>query len=295
MKPLCICLVLFCILLSCAGLIQAQTHYPAGVEGIKGSSLPPPGLYIRDYNYTYAASEYKAGPPKFDLFANVQAPRLVFITTKKVLGGYYGADAIVPLAYQDISMVGFSKSRFGLGDIFIEPATLSWHFKQADFSLGYGIWMPTGDFKASDPVSPGKGFWTHMLTAGVTFYLDPEKNWSLSALNRYEFNQERKETKITPGQYWTIEWGLGRSVTKTVEMGFVGYYQGQMTEATGTYASKSKDQIIGLGPEISFAIPKIGLSTSVRYFHETGAYLHPRGNVFNVILTKLIKGPAKAK
>ena len=38
-------------------LLQAQptAHYPPGIEGIKGASLPPPGFYLRDYNYAYFA------------------------------------------------------------------------------------------------------------------------------------------------------------------------------------------------------------------------------------------------
>jgi hypothetical protein len=293
MKSLTIRLVLLCLLLTCAGFVQAQTHYPAGVEGIKGASLPPPGLYIRDYNYTYFANEYDSGPPKFDVFANVQAPRLVFITPKKILGGYYGADLIVPLIYQDLDVTGFRGSHFGVGDIFVEPVTLSWHKKQADFSLGYGFWAPTGDFSSKDPAKPGKGFWTHMLTAGVTVYPDKEKTWSFSALNRYEFNQERKETHMTPGQYWTIEWGLAKSASKTVDLGFVGYFQAQTTSASGlSPAANVKDHIVGLGPEITLACPKLGLSTSIRYFRETGAQQHSQGNVINVIFTRLIKGPA---
>ena len=40
-------------------------HYPAGVEGIKGGSLPPPGFYARDYNVFYYADrlEVKNTPP----------------------------------------------------------------------------------------------------------------------------------------------------------------------------------------------------------------------------------------
>ena len=295
MKALHARILFFCILLACAGLVHAQTnaHYPAGVEGIKGASLPPPGLYIRDYNYTYFSNDFsKGGPPSFDLLANVQAPRLVFITTKKVLGGYYGADFIVPLVYQDLDMTGFRGSDFGLGDIFVEPITLSWHLKQADFSFGYGFWAQSGDHNKTDPIAPGKGFWTHMLTGGVTIYPDKGKTWSFSALNRYEISQKRNETGITPGQYWTLEWGLAKSASKTVELGFVGYIQAQTTSASGTGTSSLKDHVIGLGPEITLACPKLGLSTSIRYFHETDAQRRPQGNVFNVIFTRLIKGPA---
>ncbi len=289
MKFLCIRLVSFCLLLTGAGSLLAQTHYPAGVEGIKAASLPPPGLYIRDYNYTYFASEFNAGPPSFDLFANVQTPRLVLITNKTVLGGFYGADLIVPLPYQSLDMTGFSKSDFSLGDIFVEPITLSWHFKQADFSFGYGFWAPTGDYSATDPIAPGKGFWTHMLTGGVTLYPDKDKTWSFSALNRYEIHHERKETQIRPGQYWTLEWGLGKSVSKTIELGVAGFYQTQFTDAKGVGASSLKDHAAGIGPEITMVCPKLGLSTSVRYLREFGVEQRPKGNVLNVTFTRLIK------
>ena len=35
-------------------------HYPAGAEGIKGASLPPPGVYFRDYNIGYFALKRSA-------------------------------------------------------------------------------------------------------------------------------------------------------------------------------------------------------------------------------------------
>ena len=55
MKSRIVLIALFCGLIMSAGLLSAQdkTHYPAGVEGVKGPSLPPPGVYIRDYNYIY--------------------------------------------------------------------------------------------------------------------------------------------------------------------------------------------------------------------------------------------------
>ncbi|HTY64167.1 MAG TPA: transporter [Acidobacteriota bacterium] len=288
MKLKIVSVVLFCGLTLGVGLLQAQTHYPAGVEGIKGPSLPPPGVYIRDYDYMYFANKLAVdqGPPDFDLFANIQAPRLIWITPAKIFGGYYGMDVIVPLVYQNLDMTGFSGSDFSLGDVFVEPITLSWHGKQYDASFGYGLWTPTGDFKATDPISPGKGFLTQMLTAGVTYYPDAKKTWSLAALNRYEFNQKNDETGITPGQYWTLEWGIGKSVTKTVEVGATGFFQAQTTKASGLDASAEKDHVAGIGPEINLACPKLKLSTSIRYVREVGAHNRTEGNVLNVIFTR---------
>jgi len=281
-------------LIAGTSLVQAQTtHYPAGVEGIKGSSLPPPGFYLRDYNYIYFSDNFKEGPPAFDLFANVQAPRLIWITGQKLLGGYYGMDVIVPFAYQDLSITGFQGNDFSLADIFVEPITLSWHTKQYDFSFGYGFWAPSGDFSAMDPVSPGKGFWTQMLTGGITYYPDKEKTWSISALNRYEINQKRSDTGLTPGQYWTLEWGLAKSLSKTIDFGLAGYYQAQTTRSkvNGVSSLGEKDHVVGIGPEITFVIPKVGLSTSIRYLRETGAQARPEGNTINIILTKRL-GPS---
>ena len=278
-------ILLFCFLIAAAGLVQAQaqTHYPNGVEGIKGASLPPPGFYFRDYNYIYFADKFKEGPPKFELDAYVQAPRLIWITGDKLLGGYFGMDVIVPFAYQDLSVTGFSDSKFGMADIFVEPITLSWHMPKADYSFGYGFWAPTGEYSPTNPASLGKGFFTHMLTGGVTVYMDKDKTWSLSALNRYEFNLENKKAGYTPGQYWTLEYGLGKSLSKTIELGISGYYQAQTTKVT---TSEAKDSVSGIGPEITFVCPKLGVSTSVRYMREMGASNRPEGNVFNIIFTK---------
>jgi hypothetical protein len=288
MKSRIVLIALFCGLTMGAGLLHAQTHYPAGVEGIKGASLPPPGVYIRDYNYMYFASKFEseAAPPKFDVFANVQTPRLIWITSKKIFGGYYGMDIIVPLVYQDLDVTGFSGSDFGLGDVFVEPITLSWHAKQFDASFGYGLWTPTGDYKKTDHISSGEGFLTQMLTAGGTYYPDKNKTWSLSALNRYEFNHKSDETGITPGQYWTLEYGIGKSLTKTVEVGIAGYVQAQTTLASGLGASKEKDHVAGIGPEINLVCPKLGLSTSIRYLREVGAQNRSEGNVLNLTFTR---------
>jgi len=283
--------LLFCGLIATANLIQAQTtHYPAGVEGVKGSSLPPPGVYLRDYNYIYSSNSFKEGPPEFDIFAYVQSPRLIWITDKKILGGFYGMDIIVPFAYQNLEYAGFNGSNFKFADIFVEPITLSWHQKQADISFGYGFWAPTAGFRSADFLSPGKGFWTQMLTAGFTYYPDQEKTWSLSALNRYEINQERKDPGVTPGQQWTLEWGIAKNFAKKVDLGMAGYFQMQTTDFDPD-TNLDKQRIVGIGPEITFPITQLGVSTSIRYLREVGAQQRPEGNTFNITFTKRL-GPA---
>ncbi len=266
-------------------LAQPSAHYVPGVEGIKGSSLPPPGVYVRDYNVVYFAdrandsSGNKLVDPGVFIYANI--PRLIWITDQKVLGGYLGVDALIPLQYTDIDIV--NKSTFGAGDLFAE-ATLSWHVDQADFSVGYGVWAPTGHSSTTDPTRPGAGFWTHMFTAGMTWYMDTEKKWALSALSRYEINHEKKDTDWTPGQAYTLEWGLSYGLRKTVDVGVVGYYQQQVTKDSG--ADSDRDKVVAIGPEIVMFCPKLGVFTSIRYNYEVLAEDRTQGHTIALTLTK---------
>jgi len=279
-------------ILAGASFAQAQApalsgHYPAGVEGIKGGTLPPPGVYLRDYNYFYYSDDMPGAPDGSDIFAYVQAPRLIWITDLKVLGGFVGVDAFAPFPFQklDIGNGMMKDDQFGIGDIFAE-ATLSWHGKQWDAGVGYGIWMPTGDYDDNGAVHSGKGFWGHMLTAGGTYYFDQEKSWSLSLLNRYEINMENDELDITPGQVWTLEWGAAKTLAKVIDVGLIGYYQVQTTSDSGAGSSRAKDHVVGIGPEVSVAFPKLTLFTSLRYAYEVDAHDRPQGHMMNLTITK---------
>ncbi len=278
------------------GLLQAQpsAQYVPGSEGIKGASLPPPGVYARDYNYFYWADQVndasgnKNGPADLDAFTYATIPRVIWITDTKFLGGFVGVDALLPLVYQQVSVNTpggpFNGSTFGIGDLFGE-GTLSWHPKQFDFAIGSGVWAPTGDSGAPPTTRIGAGYWTFMQTAGATWYIDEEKTWAVSALNRYEFNTEQRDTHVTPGQAYTLEWGVSKTLAKVVDLGAVGYYQQQVTTDSGAPAS-SRNRVAAVGPEVSVAFPKQMFFVSLRYNYEFMAESRAQGNAVTLTLTK---------
>jgi hypothetical protein len=290
-------------LVSLPALLRAQptAHYVPGVEGIKAATLPPPGIYLRDYNVGYYADrlnlpdghENTAVDPKAVIYANV--PRLIWITDAQVLGGNLGVDALLPLQYTDLDIkvnngpTIIDNSTFGIGDLFFE-GTWSKHIPQFDFALGYGIWAPTGDSSGHPPQVPntraGLGYWTHMFTAGATWYPDKNKAWAFSALNRYEINQEKYGTEITPGQAYTVEGGLSYTVTKTFEVGAVGYYQQKVTTDRGAGSTNQRDRVAGIGPEVGVAFPNIMTSVSLRYAYEFLAESRLQGHTAVLTLTK---------
>ena len=286
-------------------LLQAQQfsgHYPAGVEGIKAASLPPPGFYLRDYNFVYFADRNKNGPPDFDLTAYINAPRAIWISDCKIFGANYGLDLIVPFYYSDVEFTTpggpVRDDAFGLWDIQFEPLLLAWHFKQFDLAAGYAFWAPSGDSNhdVTRPARLAKGFWSNMFTAGGTWFPTEDKTWAVSLLNRYEIHTENSDFKLTPGDSYTLEWGLSKSVRQTVDIGVIGYYQQQINNdrgagvaalaAAGPYNPRIHDRVVGLGPEINMFCPKMGLFVSARYAREFAAEDRPEGNAFVLTLTK---------
>jgi hypothetical protein len=290
-------LVLAASLAALPGILQAQpsAHYVPGSEGIQAATLPPPGFYVRDYNYFYwagqvnNASGHSAGPPNFEAFTYANIPRVIWIcgTNSSFLGGNIGVDALLPLVDQHVRAGGFDSTTFGIGDFFGE-GTLSWHIKQFDFAVGSGVWAPTGD-SPTQPSAPstrvGGGYWTFMQTAGATWYIDDEKTWAVSALNRYEFNTEQRDTHVTPGDAYTLEWGISKGVCKEADLGVVGYYQQQVTANSGSPAS-SRNRVAAIGPEVNVVFPDLMLFVSLRYNYEFMAENRAQGNAITLTLTK---------
>jgi len=218
-------------------------------------------------------------------------PRAIWITDTKFLGGNDGLDALLPITYQTLGLDTpggmFHSSTLGIGDFFAE-STLSWHPKQFDFAAGVGLFMPTGDSSASKTSTlAGSGFWTPMLTAGATWYPDEAKTWAVSALSRYEFNSEQRDSHETPGQAYTLEWGVSKSVTKTIDCGVVGYYQQRITASKGPNPAEFPySRVAAVGPEVSLAIPSWMLFASLRYNYEFMAENRAQGQILTLTLTK---------
>ncbi len=282
------------VLTALATQVQAQdlpvgTHYIVGMEGIRGSDLPPPGFYVRDYTYFYTADTLDGSSLNLNFFAFAEAPKFVWMTPWTLFGANYGCDVIVPFVYQNFSSHQLGTGgEFNLGDIYASPFVLSWHFKHFDVATAYGIWAPSGEFDVHSLTSPGKGFWSHMITLGAVWYPDDAKKWAFSLLNRYEISTEQDQTQITPGNMFSTEWAISRTVLPGVDVGVAGYWQQETTQDSGPKATTATalSSVVGVGPEVSVVWEKIGLISSLRYIYEVDAKDRPKGQTFALTLTR---------
>jgi hypothetical protein len=276
-------------------VLGAETgHYVHGVEGLKAATVPPPGIYYRNYTVYYRADKLTGAtgdslPVDFDVENWASVHRMTWISEHKFLGGNYGAQIIVPLMSVDIEIgaLGVNDDQVGIGDIYVEPLLLSWHGPRWDAATSYGVYLPNGDFDAQEPASVGKGFLTHMISLGGTAYFDQQRMWHGSILARYEIHDEKDDVNITPGDDFHFEWGLGRTFKKNVDVGITGFSQWQVSDdkGSGVAGAAVKDTVHGIGPEVGWFIPRWELFLALRHIEEFGAEDRSEGSITSLTLT----------
>lgn len=292
----------FCLLLIITGTTklysQETGHYVPGIMGIKAATLPPPGFYYIMHNVYYTADSYYDGDGNsadinFDLNVIVNAHRFVYIWEDVFLGANYAVNVIVPLINTDISIGAYNVSdkMFGVGDIIVDPMVLSWNREKYDIAFGIGAVVPTGSYDIMEPASPGKNWWTGMLTFGGTYYMDSHKSWHASILSRYEVHTEKKDYDVTPGNDFTFEWGVGKTIPSEFiwSLGVSGYAHWQLSDDDGSavlYDPSIHDRVFAVGPEVNCFIPPIKLNIELRGQFEFGAIDRPQGTTMCLSLFK---------
>lgn len=270
---------------------SAAGHYVPGVEGIQAASVPPPGTYYLGYLVNYSIDELRAPGSSNALpghntgTVSALANRLVHISGTKVLGADYGVEAIVPVVRKSLAFAG--ESNTGVGDVYLGPLVLGWHGGNWDAVAAAGVWFDTGN---SDAISkPGNGYKSTMLTGGGTYYFDAARNWTGSALVRYELNSAN-DAGFEPGDQVTMEWGFGKTIGP-VQVGVVGYDQWQTSKDSGTGASGNKSARHAIGAEVVYPLMKeAGVMLKAAYYNEYsakgGTNPEPKGSTLRFTFVK---------
>jgi hypothetical protein len=275
-----------------AGAAHAEGHYVTGVEGLQGSSVPPAGNYYLGYLVHYDINSFRApndaklqGDGKVTALVN----RFVKITDTKLLGADYGFETIIPVIRTslDIKAAALNDSDSGVGDVYLGPLVLGWHGPQWDAVAAAGLWLDTASHNT--PVAAGKGYKSTMLTGGVTYYFDPAKSVSGSALFRFE-RHGKNDAGIRPGNQLSMEWGVGKNLG-AYQLGVVGYSQWQLSEDSGPGANNFKSSKHALGAEVVYPVPGAGMFLKGAFYKEYsveggGGAPSAKGNMYRATLVK---------
>ncbi len=312
--------VLALLLLSGALPLQGQQkpQWMPGQVGLNAGILPSPGFsYVNiDINYRSGAFNGPSGSaiPVTGNY-NVWAVENFFyyVPDLNVLHGNLGMaliltpatgslDADIPTQNPGIPNLSGAAGGGGLADLFVEPIALGW---------------PTGRYTPGATNNVGTGYFGNHLLTGTTVYITKNKGTSANLFTDWEVHGARAgtgSTNKTPGQAFTMEWGLGqvlplkKNFSQLLQVGLIGYDQWQVTANGGTVPIGSTNLTIpasvlpyysvhAIGGQGTYILPMKNLSFYFKGEHEYTAYSHTVGTtiVFGGVWTLRIPKPPPPK
>ena len=327
--------VLVCALNS---LAQQKGQWVPGQFGLNAGAIPDPGITYANMVINYSASQLNdsngnkflqnvTGTYSFWADENI----IYYVPKHKILGGYFMPYIVLTGAsgslVADLSPIlpggtGFNLSGGGSGfaDLYVQPVNIGWHFKRADFNAGYSFVAPTGRYTAGASDNVGSGYWGNDITTGTTFYITKNKGTSANLATDWEIHGQKtvasavtgQLSKITPGQAFTDEWGLGqvlplkKNMSQLAQLGLVGYDQWQVTSNGGNYlvagvpVSASRVpyySVHGIGFQANYILPAKDFLLFFKYYDEYSAKARVQGRtiVFGGSWTLKIPKPVPAK
>ena len=245
-------LIVAVLLLTASNIFaQQKGQWVPGQVGLNAGTLPDPGISFVNISQAYSASTLNdangrarpiQGTYSFWVVENI----FYYVPNIKVLGGHLAFGIAQPtFANGSVTLpqFGLSFGGFGLADTYVQPFTLGWSAKRITFYGGYAFFAPTGRYTAGATNNVGSGYWGNHFITGTTLYLTKNQGTSANLFTDWEFHGSRDEVngaRITPGQAFTTEWGLGQALplkkdqSLLAQLGGVGYDQWQVSANRGT-------------------------------------------------------------
>jgi hypothetical protein len=284
---------------------QLAGHYIGAATGLENGTAAPPGFYATFFPVVERVDELK-GPqgatiakPDINVVANMAAYAMTM--QKKVLGGSYGFSFIIPVVNTRFTANVFNAhaESAGLSDLYFAPVVLGWEKGNADYTVNYGFYPPTGEFDPASPLNPGLGYWEHQIQAGATYSIGKPKLWNTSFLTTWEISQSRSGN-VKPGPMFTGEYSFGRRFDKyQMNAGVAGYGYKKLSPDSGSginpLLAGITDRSFGIGPEWKYTNLKWHLGFDFRFEQQFGVQAKTSGKVFAMSITylKLFPPPPK--
>jgi hypothetical protein len=268
-----------------------------GDYGMKSGSQGPPGFYLGDIFYFYRTDTIKdlngddlSKAPAIDIFGNIILSS--YVTKKKILGANYAFMVALPILNAELALpsLDVGSQTWGLGDIYIKPLELGWHFKHADAIAGYAFFAPTGRYTAGAHDNTGLGMWSNEFSAGTTVYFDQGRKWHAAGTGFFEIHTSKQDLDAKSGNVFTLEGGVGRAFLQgyaNAGLAYVG--QWKASEDSGRDVNPlvlgKNGSMFALGPELNMPVSKKGIFLGFKYLFDIHSRLATSGNYLLLSLT----------
>ena len=252
---------LFALSFLASGVMHASeggtSVYPAGVETIMPGRVPGDGqTMLLEFNNFYQANEL-AGPsgqalvPGFHLRVGAVAGKLVHNWGVHVLGGTLVSTGALPLVDIHLNAPFGTGNKVGFGNPDLE--TLVAYKKGAlNWWYGFEVYTPGFSYRKTDLINIGQHYYA-TAPSGAFTYMPDHGRLELSSKFQYIVNYHDSATNYTSGNEFVWEYAGMRNVTKSVAVGFNGYFDQQTTDDRQNgliYLGGDRGRNFEFGPEI---------------------------------------------
>jgi hypothetical protein len=252
-----------------------------------------PGWLIEELVTYYRANQFndsqgKDRPGSNRLTAISAVTHVAWISEFKLLGGFYGAEVLVPLAYLDFDTdFGPNDQDQGLGDISVSPLFIQWpeyklfgmpFFQRLDLLFK----LPTGDYSRPSAVNIGSNVYS--FNPYYTFTLAPTSRLEFSSRLYYLWNSENEEPfyrfradNSQSGQAVHANAAASYEILNGLRLGVAGYALYQITDdkLDGDDQRHSRERVFGVGPGLKYKIDSWAMY--LNSYYEFGAENRPEG------------------
>jgi hypothetical protein len=144
-------------------------------------------------------------------------------------------------------------ARYGFSDLYPETS-LRWNSGVHSWMVYAAGDIPVGTYDSTRLANLGIGHGAIDGGAGYT-YFDEKNEFSVVAGMSYNF--VNPSTGYQNGIDWHFDWAASQFVTKTTQVGVVGYFFRQLTADRGAAAflGDNLTQVAGIGPQLGFLFP----------------------------------------
>lgn len=285
------------------GVGLVATLFWAGARHADAQPMPPPqSVPIPPVNLGGSAFADAAGGPGVFARAQVawgQAPHFLdgngqpipgnhsvavvlsiahvgFALPYRFLGGFWGADALLPVPQVTLTNDGQSATATGLGDLIASPLVVQWpslrlSSRQRLFQrLSLTLIFPTGSYDPTARVNIGSNVFSINPYYTFTLFLTQrlETSWRIQYLwNSANHAPEVRfgTDQVQPGQAVHFNCALSYAILPTVRVGVAGYFLAQTTDSLigGQPIPGVRERVAALGPGLglSLGLFRIDLNT----------------------------------
>jgi hypothetical protein len=183
--------------------------------------------------------------------------------TGRSIGGLSGTLTVSVPGATATKQGAIEDGRDGFADLYPQAA-LRWN-------NGVNNWMvyatgdiPVGTYDSTRLANFSIGHGAADAGVGYT-YFDEKTGREFSAVTGFTYNFVNPSTGYQNGIDWHLDWGASQFLTKTLQIGAVGYVYNQLTSDRGCSPSLCpfESRTVGIGPQLGLIIPGASVQTYI--------------------------------